>query len=198
MARSGSSGARCYAGARTSCSASTGILADRGFAGDLVRAAAAGAEIWIASGAVAGIDGLLGARTAGLQSVTYTSVKGPHAWKGTPGEGLIDASAKERHVFFRGTAREAASQYPQNANVGATIALAGLGLDRTQVHLASDPSVAGPLGIIEATGEFGSFLFEILALASPTNPKTSALTGHSIVSAALDGMCFRVLDQLRA
>jgi aspartate dehydrogenase len=178
--------------------ASTGILADPEFTGRLVRAAALGTELWIASGAVAGIDGLLGARTAGLRSVTYTSVKGPHAWKGTAGEHLIDASAKERHVFFRGTAREAACQYPQNANVGATIALAGLGLDRTRVHLACDPAVAGPLGIIEASGDFGSFLFEILALASPMNPKTSALTGHSIVSAALDGMAFRVLDQLRS
>jgi aspartate dehydrogenase len=177
--------------------ASTGILADAEFTARLVRAAAAGTELWIASGAVAGIDGLLGARTAGLQSVTYTSVKGPHAWQGTAGESLIDPAAKGRHVFFRGTAREAARLYPQNANVGATIALAGLGLDRTRVHLAADPSVAGPLGIIEASGDFGSFLFEILALASPTNPKTSALTGHSIVSAALDGMAFRVLDQLR-
>jgi aspartate dehydrogenase len=178
--------------------ASTGTLADPELTARLVQAAAPGTELWIASGAVAGIDGLLGARTAGLHAVTYTSVKGPHAWKGTAGEGLIDPSAKERRVFFRGTAREAASQYPQNANVGATIALAGLGLDRTQVQLASDSSVAGPLGIIEASGEFGTFLFEILALASPTNPKTSALTGHSLVSAALDGMCFRALDQLRS
>ena len=61
------------------------------------------------------------------------------------------------------------------------------------------PVNADVLGLVgEASGEFGTFLFEILALASPTNPKTSALTGHSIVSAALDGMCFRALEQLRA
>ena len=181
--------------------ASVGALADSAIAKSLVTAARA-AELWIASGAVAGIDGLLAARTAGLKSVTYTSLKGPHAWKGTPAHDLLDESAKERTktervIFFSGSARQAALEYPQNANVGATVALASLGLDRTRVELGSDPNVAGPLGIIEADGEFGRFRFEALALASPTNPKTSALTGHSLAAAVCDGMCFRALDMLR-
>jgi aspartate dehydrogenase len=179
--------------------ASVGALADRELARDLVATAPPGTELWIASGAVAGIDGLSAARTAGLRSVTYTSLKAPAAWNGTPAqEVLADETAKTRRViFFRGSAREAAAQYPQNANVAATIALASLGLDRTRVQLGSDPHVRGPLGIVEAEGEFGRFNFEILALASPTNPKTSALTGHSIVAAVRDGMCRRALDLLR-
>jgi len=178
--------------------ASVGALADQELSRTLVAAAAPGAELWIASGAVAGIDGLLAARSAGLRSVTYTSLKEPKAWNGTPAQKLLDESAKtQRVIFFKGNAREAALQFPQNANVGATIALASLGLDRTRVQLGSDPHVAGPLGIIEAEGDFGRFNFEILALASPTNPKTSALTGHSMVAAARDGMAFRALDTLR-
>jgi aspartate dehydrogenase len=177
---------------------SVGALADRKLAADLVATAAPGTELWIASGAVAGIDGLLAARTAGLRAVTYTSLKEPKAWQGTPAQALLDDTANTRRViFFEGTAREAALQYPQNANVGATIALASLGLDRTRVRLGADPHVAGPLGIIEAEGDFGRFDFDILALASPTNPKTSALTGHSLV-AARAGMRFRALDILRA
>jgi len=179
--------------------ASVGALADSALAKNLASAAPRGTELWIASGAVAGIDGLLAARTAGLRSVTYTSLKGPNAWKGTPAQDLLGESAKtERVIFFSGNARQAALQYPQNANVGATIAFASLGLDRTHVALGSDPYVSGPLGIIEAEGEFGRFKFESLALASPTNPKTSALTGHSLVAAICDGMCFRALDSLRA
>jgi aspartate dehydrogenase len=178
--------------------ASVGALADQKLSRALVAAAPPGTELWIASGAVAGIDGLLAARSAGLRSVTYTSLKEPKAWNGTPAQELLDQSAKSRRViFFKGNAREAALQFPQNANVGATIALASLGLDRTRVQLGSDPHVAGPLGIIEADGDFGRFNFEILALASPTNPKTSALTGHSMVAAARDGMAFRALDILR-
>lgn len=178
--------------------ASVGALADRSLAQRLAAATSPGAELWIAAGAVAGIDGLLAARTAGLQRVTYTSLKGRAAWNGTPGEFLLDESAeRERVIFFKGSARAASVQYPQNANVGATIALAGLGLDRTEVHLGADPRVAGPLGIIEAEGSFGKFRFEILALASPGNPKTSAITGHSLAAAALDGMCFRALSAMR-
>ena len=44
--------------------------------------------------------------------------------------------------------------------------------------------------IIEASGDFGTFRFEILAYASPRNPKTSLLTAHSIVAAAYSGVCF--------
>jgi aspartate dehydrogenase len=178
--------------------ASVGALADRALAASLVAAAGDDAEIWLAAGAVAGIDGLLAARTAGLQDVTYTSLKEAKAWKGTPAESLLAASAQAgRFIFFEGTARAAAVQYPQNANVAATIALAGLGLDHTRVRLGADPDVAGPLGIIEADGAFGRFSFEILALASPTNPKTSALTGHSLVVAARDGMRFRARESLK-
>lgn len=179
--------------------ASTGALADRAFGRDLAKAAGSKAEIWIAGGAVAGIDGLLAARTAGMKNASYTSLKERKAWNGTPAEKLLDDRADfERVIFFEGSAREAATLYPQNANVAATIALAGLGLDRTRVKLGADPRVAGPLGIIEADGDFGTFLFEILALASPTNPKTSALTGHSLVVAACDGMRFRARDLLKA
>jgi aspartate dehydrogenase len=177
---------------------SVGVMSDRAVAADMVRSVPRGTEIWIASGAVAGIDGLLAARTLNPRSVIYTSVKPPLAWEGTPGEKLIAAHRSNRFVFFEGTAREAAAQYPQNANVAATVALAGVGLDQTRIQLVSDPAVPGPLGIIEAEGDFGRFTFETLALATPSNPKSSALTGHSFATAALDGMCFRALDIIRS
>ena len=39
--------------------------------------------------AVAGLDGLLAARTAGLRRVLYTSIKPPVAWDGTPAETIL-------------------------------------------------------------------------------------------------------------
>ena len=142
------------------------------------------ATLWIPSGAIAGVDGLLAARTAGLERVTYTSIKPPIAWKGTPAESILDGlGLSRRTTFFNGSARQAAIAYPQNANVAATVALAGLGLDETSVSLVSDPAVNGPLGVIEASGKFGMFRFEILAYASSTNPKTSLLAAHSIIAA---------------
>ena len=177
---------------------SVGALADSRFASALSGAVRSGARIWIPSGAVAGMDGLLAARTAGLRHVTYISVKPPAAWDGTAAESRLRGAAREcRTEFFHGTAREAATQYPQNANVGATVAFAGVGLDQMVVKLVSDPAVIGPLGIIEAEGDFGAFRFEILAYASPANPKTSLITAHSIVAAVREGACFSVLPQLQ-
>jgi aspartate dehydrogenase len=175
--------------------ASVGVLAQP----DVAQRILSGADkrqVWIPSGAIAGVDGLLAARSCGLDNVTYTSVKPPHSWRGTPGEQLAVKGATQPVVIFEGTARQAASAFPQNANVGATIALASLGLDRTRVKLVSDPSAAGPIGLIEAEGAFGRFSFEILALASPSNPKSSSLTGHSLSSAVLDGMCFNLRDAI--
>ncbi len=174
---------------------SVGVLADAAFASELVRASR-GARLLIPSGAIAGIDGLLASRSAGLRSVTYTSAKPPPAWMGTPAEEQVRAAGQQRIGFFEGTAREAALRYPKNVNVGATVALAGLGLDRTRVKMVSDPDLGGPLGIVEAAGDFGTFRFDILAYASPHNPKTSLLTAHSIIVAALEGVCFSALPGL--
>jgi aspartate dehydrogenase len=170
---------------------SVGVLADRAFCEELSNLGKA--KIWIPSGAVAGIDGLLAARTAGLRQVTYTSAKPPVAWNGTPAEKkLTGATREQRTVFFEGSAREAAMLYPQNVNVGATVSFAGIGLDRTQVKLVSDPALSGPLGIIEAEGDFGRFRFDVLAFASPRNPKTSLLTAHSMLAAVREGVCFAI------
>jgi aspartate dehydrogenase len=177
------------AGVDLLCS-SVGVLADERFARELAGAAKEGARLLIPSGAVAGIDGLLAARTAGLRSVTYTSVKPPVAWHGTPGEAKVRAAGNRRITFFEGNAREAALAYPQNVNVGATVALASLGLDRTRVELVSDPEASGPIGIVTAAGDFGTFRFEALAYASPRNPKTSLLTAHSMLLALREGVCF--------
>ena len=148
---------------------------------------------------MAGLDGLLAARTAGLKHVMYNSIKPPIAWDGTPAEGVLTGSSRrERTVFFEASVREAAIQYPQNANVAAAVAFAGIGLDRTRVRLVSDPAVEGPLGIIEADGDFGVFRFEVLAYASPLNPKTSVLAPHSMVIALREGMCFSALPMLAA
>jgi aspartate dehydrogenase len=177
--------------------ASVGALADRDFASRIASAVREDAQIWIPSGAVAGLDGLLAARTAGLQRVLYTSIKPPIAWDGTPAESLLTGPARwERTVIFEASAREAAIQYPQNANVAAAVAFAGIGLDSTRVKLVSDPALEGPLGIIEADGEFGTFRFEILAYASPLNPKTSILAAHSMVMAFREGICFSALPML--
>jgi len=166
----------------------TGALVDDGFRAEVESAAPrSGAQLHLPSGAIAGIDGLAALRLGGLEEVTYTSVKPPSAWRGTPAEELIDlASLREPETFFAGPARAAAEAFPKNANLAATVALAGLGLDRTRVHLVADPGAAGNLGRIEARGRGGTLDVTFGGPAMLDNPKTSASTAFSLARALLN------------
>jgi len=167
---------------------SIGALADEALADTIVRAERGGGRALLPSGAIAGLDGLVAARLAGIDRLTYISYKPPHAWRGTPAEESIDLEHEEPEVvFFEGSAREAALLYPKNANVAVAVALCGLGLEATQVQLVSSRKVTDPLGRIQAEGAFGHFDFEIFARASASNPKTSALTAYSLLQCARIG-----------
>lgn len=162
---------------------SIGILSDDAVLAELAAAeAVGGGRLLLGAGAVAGLDGLAAAALAGVDTVTYISYKPPHAWSGTAAEEKINLKhVEEEIVFFEGTAREAARDYPKNANVAIAVALSALGPDKTQVKLVSSKRVTDPRGVIEAEGAFGRFRFDILALAAPDNPKTSALTAYSLL-----------------
>ena len=164
---------------------STGALADHDFRRRLIETAqASGARILIPAGATAGLDGLGALAVGGLTRVIYTSTKPPHAWRGTPAEALIDLGAlREPATFYEGPADEAALRYPKNANLAATIALAGAGFERTTVRLVADPAATGNSGAIDAEGAYGRLSVRIGGVAMAGNPRTSAVTALSIVRA---------------
>ncbi|MEQ9044410.1 MAG: aspartate dehydrogenase [Sneathiellaceae bacterium] len=165
---------------------STGALAAPGRLDRLAGLAAAnGARLIAPAGAIAGLDGLGALRRSGLQSVTYSSTKPPRAWAGTAAEELLDLDSLDAATtFFEGTAREAALAYPKNANLAASVALAGLGLDATRVRLVADPAAKGNTGRIEAVGAAGR-LDVTMGGGASANPKTSASTAWSLLDAIL-------------
>ncbi|QHM72331.1 aspartate dehydrogenase [Mixta intestinalis] len=160
---------------------STGALADAALEQRLQHA---GGKLTLLSGAVAGIDGLAAAKEGGLQQVTYRARKSPLSWRGSYAEQLIDLNAvSEAQIFFEGSAREAARLFPANANVAATIALGGVGMDDTRVQLMADPTTQRNTHTLYAQGLFGEFHLELSGLPLANNPKTSTLAALSAVRA---------------
>ena len=162
---------------------STGALSDDVLLGELDAAARHGqTQLHLLSGALGGIDALSAARAAGLDHVVYTGRKPPKAWIGTPAEQQLALSTLSApQTFFSGSAREACRLYPKNANVAATIALAGLGLDQTEVRLVADPTIGSNSHAFEASGVFGAMQVHLQVRPLADNPKTSALTVWSAV-----------------
>jgi aspartate dehydrogenase len=145
-------------------------------------AASSGAQLCIQPGAVAGIEALAAARLMGIDAVEHRIVKPPRAWAGTPAETLCDLDAlDEPEVFFSDSASAAASQFPKNANVAMTTALAGIGPDKTKISLVADPAATTNRHELTAYGAFGQLDVVIANRPLPANPKTSAMAALSLV-----------------
>jgi aspartate dehydrogenase len=185
----GTLGARILAARTDLLVTSTGALADPSIEAGLRAAAAQSASrVFLIAGAAGGLDALGAARYAGLEQVRYVGRKPPGAWRGTAAEQQVDLRQITGNAVsvFEGTARQAALRFPQNANVAAAIAFAGLGLEKTHVQLFADPTISGNVHRIEAQGAFGHFEIELSGVALPDNPKTSHLTVGSLARALVE------------
>ncbi|MBV9169196.1 MAG: aspartate dehydrogenase, partial [Chloroflexi bacterium] len=159
---------------------SIGALADPSVEAALCESAHAGhARLEVASGAIGALDAIASAAVGGLDSVTHTTRK--------PAKALLDEAAarglEQPLEVFRGSAREGALKFPENINVAAAVAFAGLGLDKTEVCVVADPTLERNTHEVVARGSFGELRFSIAGVPTQENRRTGRLVAMSVVHA---------------
>lgn len=166
---------------------SAGALADDRLRVTAERAArASGAMLYVPSGGIGGLDALKSACVAGVDTVSIRVAKPPAAWKDIPyvhAMGLDLDRLTQAHILFEGPAREGVPHFPQNVNIAAVLAMAGIGFDRTRLEVVADPALARNTHTIRVSGKTGEITVILENIPSPDNPKTAWLACYSALAA---------------
>jgi len=166
---------------------SAGALVDDGLRRNAEQAAKrAGGLLYVPSGGIGGLDVLKAACAGGVEEVSIQVAKPPAAWRGIEYverrnfqlEGL-----RAPVTLFEGPAREGVPHFPQNVNIAAVLAMAGVGLDKTRLRVVADPGLRDNTHTIRVSGATGRFTVVLENVPSPENPKTSWLACYSALAA---------------
>ena len=117
-----------------------------------------GCRILVPSGAIAGLDGVKGAREGAITASPWRRASRRVGWRARPWieERRIDLDAiREETLIFEGPATEAVKAFPANVNVVAALSLAGIGPERTRIKLFAVPGQQRNQHRITVEGEFG-------------------------------------------
>lgn len=145
-----------------------------------------GALLYLPSGGIGGLDALKAACLAGVDEVSIQVAKPPAAWKEIPYVAArgVDLDRLERAVtLYDGPAREGVPHFPQNVNIAAVLALAGIGFDRTRLSVVADPALTHNTHTVRVSGRTGRFSVVLENVPAPDNPKTALLACYSALAA---------------
>ncbi|MFA7000683.1 MAG: aspartate dehydrogenase domain-containing protein [Candidatus Omnitrophota bacterium] len=142
-------------------------------------------RVWIPSGAITGVDGLIAASQARVRKVQLVTRKPPQGLQGAPyflkHRFPVLKGVEEKRVF-RGTALAAAKAFPQNINVAAVLSLAGIGPKKTMVEIWTSRAYRSNRHEVSVEGDFGKMQTVTTNIPSPKNPKTSYLAVLSAIA----------------
>jgi aspartate dehydrogenase len=130
-------------------------------------------KIYLPSGAVCGIDGILSASINEINEVTLVTTKPPTS---------LGKVIPRREILYSGKARDAVKNFPMNLNVAASLSLAGVGFDKTKVEIIADPVATRISHKILAHGKFGRLRAEVENMPNPNNPKSSYMASLSAIA----------------
>jgi len=145
-----------------------------------------GAQLYVPSGGIGGLDALKAACAAGVDQVSIQVAKPPAAWQGIPyveALGVDLTRLAEPRTLFEGRAVDGVPHFPQNVNIAAVLSLAGIGAERTRLKVVADPGLKVNTHTIRVEGNSGRITLVLENVPSPDNPKTSWLACYSAIAA---------------
>lgn len=162
---------------------STGAFADAELYQEIFQAAKkAGKQVYLAPGAIGGLDIMDALSLYTAPDVKITSVKPPRSLAGAPFLAGRILSEAHREVVFSGTVAEAIQGFPNNVNVAVTTALATKQMEQAKAEIISDPSLESNTHTITLESPTSKINIEIASIPSPKNPRSSSLAGWSVVA----------------
>src|SRR5690606_32078312 len=110
---------------------------------DKVKAAAnrGGSRVYIASGAIGGLDVLRTATLMGNVTARFDTEKGPHSLRNTPV--YEEVLQTQKKTVFEGNAIDAIRLFPTKVNVSVAASMASVGPENMRVSVTASPEFAG-------------------------------------------------------
>jgi len=154
---------------------------------DLEQVAARhGGRIVLATGAILGLDAMRAVRIGTIEKVHMITRKPPKSLataKHVVERGMDLHKVEAATLLFKGTAREAARQFPANVNVAAAVALASCGPDRMTIEIWTDPAVERNTHTVVVDADTARLEVRIANVPSEDNPGTGKITALSMLAA---------------
>ncbi len=145
-------------------------FAEEGLQEKLDRAAKANnTNYYISHGGLVGLDGVRDGKDV-IEELSITSIKPPEKWG-------IKEKIVSRKILYEGPTRKACGLFPRNVNVHASVAVHGLGFDRTISKVIADPEVSTMRHIIEVKGKGLAWTIDVQA--NPVGEVTGVYTPES-------------------
>ena len=125
---------------------------------------------YISHGAIVGLDGVRDGREM-IEDVRITTIR--------PQEGYgLKERISSRTVLYDGPTRKACQLFPRNVNIHASLALHGLGFDRTHSTVIADPDARVMRHTIEVQGR--GLAWKIDVQGKPLGERTAAYVPESV------------------
>jgi len=164
-----------------------GLIEESTFTGLEKAAIRADRRVILPAGSITALRTVQAANVlGGVSRVQLMTTKAPRSLKGAPHfvDNPVDwAALTEPVCVFSGNVREAIKGFPQNVNVAAAVALAGIGSSETAVEIHADPEISRTRHVLHVEGEFGELQAELNLLPRPDNPRSAYLAALSALSA---------------